>query len=140
MLRVSPQKLNLVAQLIRGRKASAGTAEPPVSRSDRVDVKKCLESAIANAETITTRSTILVVAGGADAFRPRIQLRDKIELLRLTRSIPGHPLASLSARPRSRFVLLNRHSSSLLGFLVAEWPWKVRVGENSPNLWPTISR
>ena len=22
--------------------------------------------------------------------------------------------------------------------LVAEWPWKVRVGENSPSLWPTM--
>ena len=51
MLRVSPQKLNLVAQLIRGRKASAGLAELQFSRKRiAVDVKKCLESAIANAE------------------------------------------------------------------------------------------
>ena len=21
----------------------------------------------------------------------------------------------------------------------AEWPWKLRVGENSPSLWPTMS-
>jgi large subunit ribosomal protein L22 len=41
MLRVSPQKLNLVAQLIRGRKASAALADLQFSR---------LESAIANAE------------------------------------------------------------------------------------------
>src|SRR5438132_7465030 len=51
MLRVSPQKLNLVAQLIRGRKASAALADLQFSRKrNAVDVKKCLESAIANAE------------------------------------------------------------------------------------------
>src|SRR6266481_6420159 len=51
MLRVSPQKLNLVAQLIRGRKASAALADLQFSRKRiAVDVKKCLESAIADAE------------------------------------------------------------------------------------------
>src|ERR1017187_8991644 len=51
MLRVSPQKLNLVAQLIRGRKASAALADLQFSRKRiALDVKKCLESAIANAE------------------------------------------------------------------------------------------
>ena len=50
-LRVSPQKLNLVAQLIRGRKVSAALADLQFSRKRiAVDVKKCLESAIANAE------------------------------------------------------------------------------------------
>src|SRR6202030_193921 len=51
MLRVSPQKLNLVAQMIRGRKASAAIADLQFSRKRiAVDVKKCLASAIANAE------------------------------------------------------------------------------------------
>src|SRR6516162_11315005 len=51
MLRVSPQKLNLLAQMIRGRKASAALADLQFSRKRiAVDVKKCLESAIANAE------------------------------------------------------------------------------------------
>ena len=51
MLRISPQKLNLVAQLIRGRKAAAALADLQFSRKRiAVDVKKCLESAIANAE------------------------------------------------------------------------------------------
>src|ERR1022692_3367015 len=51
MLRVSPQKLNLVAQLIRGRKASAALADLQFSRKRiALDVRKCLESAIANAE------------------------------------------------------------------------------------------
>ena len=51
MLRVSPQKLNLLAQLIRGKKVAAALADLEFSRK-RVakDVRKCLESAIANAE------------------------------------------------------------------------------------------
>src|SRR3569832_1271968 len=64
MLRVSPQKLNLVAQLIRGRKASAALADLQFSRKRiAVDVKKCLESAIANAENNNDLNVdVLVVA------------------------------------------------------------------------------
>ncbi|GJE39156.1 50S ribosomal protein L22 [Methylobacterium persicinum] len=51
MLRVSPQKLNLVAQLIRGKKVETALADLQFSRKRiATDVKKCLESAIANAE------------------------------------------------------------------------------------------
>ena len=51
MLRVSPQKLNLVAQLIRGKKVSSALADLQFSRKRIArDVRKCLESAIANAE------------------------------------------------------------------------------------------
>ena len=51
MIRVSPQKLNLVAQLIRGKKADSALADLTFSNK-RVarDVKKVLQSAIANAE------------------------------------------------------------------------------------------
>jgi large subunit ribosomal protein L22 len=50
-IRVSPQKLNLVAQLIRGKKVSTALADLQFSRKRiAIDVKKCLESAIANAE------------------------------------------------------------------------------------------
>ncbi len=51
MIRVSPQKLNLVAQLIRGKKADTALADLTFSNK-RVarDVKKVLQSAIANAE------------------------------------------------------------------------------------------
>jgi large subunit ribosomal protein L22 len=51
MIRVSPQKLNLVAQLIRGKKVDRALADLTFS-SKRIalDVKKTLESAIANAE------------------------------------------------------------------------------------------
>jgi large subunit ribosomal protein L22 len=51
MLRVSPQKLNLLAQLIRGKKVASALADLEFSRKRIArDVKKCLESAIANAE------------------------------------------------------------------------------------------
>jgi large subunit ribosomal protein L22 len=50
-LRVSPQKLNLVAQLIRGKKVQTALADLTFSRKRIArDVKKTLESAIANAE------------------------------------------------------------------------------------------
>jgi large subunit ribosomal protein L22 len=51
MLRVSPQKLNLLAQMIRGKKVATALAELEFSRKRiSTEVKKCLESAIANAE------------------------------------------------------------------------------------------
>ncbi len=51
MIRVSPQKLNLVAALIRGKKVSTALAELTFSRKRIAGtVKKTLESAIANAE------------------------------------------------------------------------------------------
>jgi large subunit ribosomal protein L22 len=51
LVRVSPQKLNLLAQMIRGKKVDRALADLTFSRK-RVakDVKKTLESAIANAE------------------------------------------------------------------------------------------
>ena len=51
MLRTSPQKLNLVAGLIRGKKVGKALADLTFSkRRIAGDVKKCLQSAIANAE------------------------------------------------------------------------------------------
>ncbi|QGM47369.1 50S ribosomal protein L22 [Methylocystis heyeri] len=51
MLRVSPQKLNLLAQLIRGKKVDRALADLEFSRKrSALEVKKTLESAIANAE------------------------------------------------------------------------------------------
>jgi large subunit ribosomal protein L22 len=50
-LRVSPQKLNLVAAMIRGKKVEKALADLTFSRKRIAqDVKKTLESAIANAE------------------------------------------------------------------------------------------
>jgi large subunit ribosomal protein L22 len=53
MLRVSTQKLNLLAQLIRGKKVATALAVADLEFSRKrisVEVKKTLESAIANAE------------------------------------------------------------------------------------------
>ena len=50
-IRVSPQKLNLLAQLIRGKKVATALADLEFSRKRIAhDVRKCLQSAIANAE------------------------------------------------------------------------------------------
>jgi large subunit ribosomal protein L22 len=50
-LRGSPQKLNLVAQMIRGKKVQTALADLEFSRKRIArDVHKCLQSAIANAE------------------------------------------------------------------------------------------
>ncbi len=51
MLRTSPQKLNLVAGMIRGKKVEKALADLTFSKKRiAIDVKKCLQSAIANAE------------------------------------------------------------------------------------------
>ncbi len=51
MLRTSPQKLNLLAQLIRDKKVDKALTDLTFSKKRIAeDVKKCLQSAIANAE------------------------------------------------------------------------------------------
>src|SRR5690606_2293381 len=51
MLRTSPQKLNLVAGLIRGKKVEKALTDLTCAkRGIAGEVKKCLQSAIANAE------------------------------------------------------------------------------------------
>ena len=51
MIRTSPQKLNLVAQMIRGKKVETALNDLAFSRKRiAIDVRKTLQSAIANAE------------------------------------------------------------------------------------------
>jgi large subunit ribosomal protein L22 len=51
LLRTSPQKLNLLAAMIRGKKVEKALSDLTFSkRRISADVKKCLQSAIANAE------------------------------------------------------------------------------------------
>ena len=51
MLKTSPQKLNLVATMILGKKVEKALSDLTFSkRRIAIDVKKCLQSAIANAE------------------------------------------------------------------------------------------
>ena len=54
MLRTSPQKLNLVAQMIRGKKVQNALDDLTFSRKRIAkDVYKCLYSAASNPKTIT---------------------------------------------------------------------------------------
>ena len=67
MLRTSPQKLNLVAQQIRGKKVDKALAELSFSpKRIALPVKKTLESAIANAENNHNLDTDALVV--AEAF------------------------------------------------------------------------
>ncbi|HEY4200003.1 MAG TPA: 50S ribosomal protein L22 [Devosiaceae bacterium] len=67
MLRISPVKLNLVAQMIRGKKVEKALAELQFSHKRiAVQVKKVLESAIANAENNHGLDTDALVV--AEAF------------------------------------------------------------------------
>ena len=51
MLRTSPQKLNLLAALIRGKKVERAITDLTFSKKRIAnDVRKCLQSAVANAE------------------------------------------------------------------------------------------
>jgi len=51
MLKTSPQKLNLVSKMIRNKPVNVALAHLKFSRKRiALDVKKCLESAVANAE------------------------------------------------------------------------------------------
>ena len=50
-LKVSPQKLNLLAQMIRGKKVNQALSDLEFSRKRiAIDVRKCVMSAVANAE------------------------------------------------------------------------------------------
>src|SRR5579871_3198283 len=65
------------------------------------------------------------------------QLRHQVQLLRRD---ADHRSAGAGFRIRERPLALDlAHDQLLLAFLSEAWPWKVRVGANSPNLWPTMS-
>lgn len=84
MVRISPQKLNLVAGLIRGKKVEKALADLTFSKKRiAADVKKVLESAIANAENnhgLDVDSLVVVEASVGKSlvmkrFRPRARGR-----------------------------------------------------------------
>ena len=110
MLRVSPQKLNLLDQLIRGKRVGAALADLEFSQK-RIsgDVKKALESAIANAEnnpSLDVDDLVVVQAHVGKAmvmkrFSPRARGRaGRLSFCGLTRSMRATAWASLSARAR----------------------------------------
>jgi ribosomal protein L22, bacterial type len=80
LMRVSPQKLNLLAQLIRGKKVDRALADLTFSRKRIAnDVKKTLESAIANAENNHDLDVDALVVSeahvGKNLVRKRIRAR-----------------------------------------------------------------
>ncbi len=75
-LRVSPQKLNLVAGLIRGKKVSTALADLEFSRKRiALDVRKCLQSAIANAENNHRLDVDQLVVSKAEVGRSIVMKR-----------------------------------------------------------------
>src|SRR6266481_4043653 len=63
------------------------------------------------------------------------QLRDKIELLRAHPQHAGNRLGLVVREgPFALWFAHRLDPQAFLAFLSPEWPWKVRVGENSPNL------
>ena len=76
MLRVSPQKLNLLAQLIRGKKVDRALADLEFSRKRiSVEVRKALQSAIANAENNHSLDVDDLVVAEAYVGKARIMKR-----------------------------------------------------------------
>jgi large subunit ribosomal protein L22 len=76
MLRVSPQKLNLLAQLIRGKKVATALADLEFSRKRiSTEVRKALESAIANAENNHELDVDDLVVGEAFVGRAMVMKR-----------------------------------------------------------------
>jgi len=75
-IRVSPRKLNLVAQLIRNRTATDAVATLTFSkRRIAGDVKKVLESAIANAENNHQLDVDRLVVSRAEVGRSTVMRR-----------------------------------------------------------------
>ena len=75
-IRVSPRKLNLVAGLIRGRKAQDAIATLTFSkRRMAITVKKTLESAIANAENNHQLDVDKLVVARAEVGRSIVMKR-----------------------------------------------------------------
>ena len=77
-IRVSPQKLNLVAQSIRGQPCEEALNQLTFSRRRiAVEVKKVLQSAIANAENNQQRDVDRLVVAEATAGRQFVMKRWK---------------------------------------------------------------
>ena len=77
-IRVSPQKLNLVAQTIRGKSCEEALNQLTFSRRRiAVDVKKVLQSAIANAENNQQLDVDRLVVAEATAGRQFVMKRWK---------------------------------------------------------------
>lgn len=75
-IRVSPRKLNLVAAMIRGKRAQDAVAQLTFSkRRIAVTVRKTLESAIANAENNHSLDVDRLVVSKAEVGRAQVMKR-----------------------------------------------------------------
>ena len=100
MLRVSPQKLNIVAALIRGKKVAVALADLEFSRRRISDqVRKTLQSAVANAENNHSLDVDALVV--AEAF-----VGDSIKLKRF--HARGRGKASRIERPYAHLTIVVR--------------------------------
>lgn len=100
MLRVSPQKLNIVAALIRGKKVATALADLEFSRRRISDqVRKTLQSAVANAENNHSLDVDALVV--AEAF-----VGDSIKLKRF--HARGRGKASRIERPYAHLTIVVR--------------------------------
>ena len=87
MLKTSPQKLNLVSKMIRNKPVNVALAQLKFSRKRiALEVKKCLESAVANAEN----------NHDLDPIHKRILWMASTFLLFVLPSVPRAPPSSLS--------------------------------------------
>src|SRR5687767_735368 len=81
-------------------------------------------------------------ASAAPALLPRIDWARRLSLRGLTRIDREKARASVSPTRRGvAFLLMDAYPfdpGEAEAFLSPEWPWNVRVGANSPNLWPTM--
>ncbi len=103
MLRVSPQKLNLLAQLIRGKKVDRALADLEFSRKRiAFDVKKTLESAIANAENNHSLDVDDLVVAEAYVGKALVMKRFSAARARPRRADREAVLESDDRRARSR--------------------------------------
>ncbi len=101
-LRISPQKLNLLAQTIRGKSAEAALSELTFSkRRIAGDVKKTLQSAIANAENNhqldVDRLYVAEATVGKDFVMKRFRARARGRIGRILK-----PFSSLTVVVRER--------------------------------------
>ena len=78
MLRTSPQKLNLVEAMIRGKKVDKALTDLAFSKKRiALDVKKCLQSAIANAENNHNRAVDELIVAEAYVGKNLIMKRGR---------------------------------------------------------------
>lgn len=102
-IRVSPQKLNLVAAMIRGKKVNTALADLTFSRKRIADtVKKTLESAIANAENNHDMDVDSLIVAEASVGKSIVMKRFHVR---------GRGRASRILRPFSHLTIVVREVS-----------------------------